>query len=134
MLSEHDFEKKRKKFLAFGIVFIVLGFILFFAGPILAFLKHPVYGLLSMGGIIFLVPGFIMLTMGIQKPLAEFVAQSAGPIAVESANIYGKKVAKSMAEGIKEGFDENSEIFCKYCGNYIDADSEYCKYCGKKVK
>ena len=38
---------------------------------------------------------------------------------------------KITANAIKEGFT-GSSVFCKHCGNEIDADSKYCKNCGKE--
>lgn len=38
---------------------------------------------------------------------------------------------KTTAGAIKEGFTQN-KVFCKYCGNEIDADSKFCKKCGKE--
>ena len=38
---------------------------------------------------------------------------------------------KTMASAIKDGFNQ-SNIFCKYCGCKIDADSKFCKKCGKE--
>ena len=38
---------------------------------------------------------------------------------------------KTAAGEIKEGFTQSS-MFCKHCGNKIDADSNFCKKCGRK--
>ena len=134
LMSEEEHRKKRKKFTILGILFIILGFSLFLGGPICAFLIHPIFGLISMVGVLFLFPGFIMLSLGTHRAVASFVAQSAGPVGVEAAHNYGKPIAKEMAEGVKDGLTgENSEIYCKYCGNLIDSDSEFCKFCGKKL-
>lgn len=134
LMSEQEHAKKRKKFTILGIIFIILGFGLFFAGPICAFMVHPIFGLISMAGIIFLVPGFMMLSLGTQRALAAYTAQSAGPVAVEAAHDFGRPVAREMASGVNDGLTgENAEIYCKYCGNRIDADSDFCKYCGKKI-
>jgi len=134
LMSEEEHKKKRKKFTILGIIFIILGFGLFFAGPICAFTIHPIFGLISMAGIIFLVPGFMMLSLGTQRALAAYQAQSVGPVAVESAHDFGRPMAKEMTSGVKDGLTgENSEMYCKYCGNLIDGDSDFCKYCGKKL-
>ncbi len=134
LMSEQEHAKKRKKFTVLGIIFIILGFGLFFAGPICAFTIHPMFGLISMSAFLFIVPGFIMLSLGTQRALAAFTAQSAGPVAVESAHDFGRPIAKEMTSGVKDGLTgENSEMYCKYCGNLIDGDSDFCKYCGKKL-
>lgn len=134
LMDEKEHAKKRKLFTILGIIFIILGFGLFFAGPICAFMVHPILGMISMAGILFLVPGFMMLSLGTQRALAAYTAQSAGPVTVESAHDFGRPIVKEMAEGVKDGLSgENSEIYCKYCGNRIDSDSDFCKYCGKKL-
>ena len=133
-ISEEQYKKKAKKFTIIGIFLIVLGFSAFFAGPICAFMIHPIYGLISMGGILLLAPGFILLSLGTQRKLAAFQAQSMGPVAVDASKMYGRQVAKEMAGGAMEGINEEKQVYCKYCGNEIDEDSEFCKYCGKKLK
>lgn len=46
-----------------------------------------------------------------------------------TADITSEAITK-VAQSIKEGFEES--IYCKYCGEKIDADSIYCSKCGKK--
>lgn len=134
LMDEKTHAKKRKKFTILGIIFIILGFGMFFAGPICAFMVHPMLGMISMAGILFLVPGFMLLSLGTHRALSSFVAQSAGPVAVESAHEFGRPVAREMASGVNDGLNDlNTEIYCKYCGNLIDSDSDFCKYCGKKL-
>ena len=51
----------------------------------------------------------------------------------KSANI-NKEAVKTIAHAVKEGFfEEDSSIYCKYCGSSIDSDSKFCKYCGKEL-
>ena len=135
MMSEEQFAKKRVLFTVFGIILVIIGFGLFITGPILAFITriYPLF-VLSFAGIFFLFPGTVLVSLGTHRSFAAFAAQSVGPVAVESSQKYGKKVAKEMARGVKEGFfEEDNQIYCKYCGQEIDEDSEFCKYCGKKL-
>ena len=45
----------------------------------------------------------------------------------------GTKIrTKAFAEGLKEGFSDEETIYCKHCGEVIDADSTFCKKCGKQ--
>ena len=134
LMSEEDFKKKQKKFTILGIILIILGFSLFFAGPILTIITNKFYlFFLSFLGVIMFVPGFLLLSLGTQRKLAAYQAQAVGPVSVDVSEKYGKEVVKNMAEGVKEAFDEKSEyVYCKYCGEKIDKDSEFCKYCGKK--
>lgn len=74
-----------------------------------------------------------MLSLGSARAVASFTAQSVGPVAVNAAHKYGRPIAREVASGIKDGLTgKNSEMYCKYCGNIIDEDSDFCKYCGKK--
>lgn len=47
-----------------------------------------------------------------------------------SADISANSI-KTVARSIKEGLKD--EIYCKHCGNAIDADSKFCKHCGKRL-
>ena len=134
MMSEEEFKKKSKKLTILGIFLVIIGFSCFIAGPILFITTHLFYlGFVSFLGVFILFPGFICLSLGTHRKMAAFVAQSAGPVGVEAAHNYGRPIAREMAAGIHDGLSgENSEIYCKYCGNRIDADSDFCKYCGKK--
>lgn len=38
-----------------------------------------------------------------------------------------KTVAKAIKDGVK------GEIYCKHCGNAVEADSKFCKHCGKRL-
>ena len=56
----------------------------------------------------------------------------------EKLKYLSKKNAEINASGveitaraIKKGFGK-SDIYCKYCGSTIDADSRFCKNCGKE--
>ena len=135
LMSEEEHAKKRKRFTILGIIFLIIGFGLFFGAPISSFLTGNFFlMLIAMPAFIFIVPGFIMLSLGTTRAMAAFQAQSVGPVAVKSAHDFGRPIAKEMASGIKDGLTgENSEIYCKHCGNRIDEDSQFCKYCGRKL-
>ena len=134
-INEQEHAKKRKLFTIFGIVFVILGFGFFIGGPIAAFITGKFYlGFIAFLCVFLLFPGFIMLSLGTMRAMTQFTAQSVGPVGVEAAHNYGRPIAREMASGLKDGFTgENSEMYCKYCGNLIDADSDFCKYCGKKL-
>lgn len=50
----------------------------------------------------------------------------------KSADIQ-KGAIRSMAGSVKEGFTQESKIYCKYCGASIDSDSVFCNKCGKQL-
>ena len=65
----------------------------------------------------------------IKKNNEEIMTETAN----KTANI-NKDAVKTKANAIKEGFSEdNSVIYCKYCGNSIDSASKFCKHCGKEL-
>lgn len=64
--------------------------------------------------------------------MAPTVAQVSSEITKQVAPTYGI-AAKEIAKGIKEGLKEDNVIFCKHCGEPIDADSTFCKKCGKQL-
>ena len=134
-MNEQDFKKKMKKFTILGIILVILGFACFIGGPIIIMTTHLFYlFFISFLGVFMLVPGFILLSLGTQRKMLAYQAQSTGPVAVEATERYGAPAAKEMTKAVKEGLTEDKEeIFCKFCGNRIDADSEFCKFCGKKL-
>ena len=132
--NEQEHAKKRKRFTIFGIILIILGFCCFIGGPIAAFMTRKFYlGFIAFIGVFLLFPGFVLFSLGTMRALSKYTSESVGPVAVNAAHNYGRPIAREMASGIKDGLTgENSEMYCKYCGNLIDEDSEFCKYCGKK--
>ena len=134
LMDEKEHAKKRKKFTILGIIFIILGFSCFIGGPISAMMTGKFYlFFISFAGVFLLFPGFLMLALGTSRAMAAFQAQSVGPVATQAAHDFGRPVAREMASGVNDGLTgENAEIYCKYCGNRIDADSDFCKYCGRK--
>ena len=54
-------------------------------------------------------------------------------IASTNAEIHSDAV-KTMANAVKEGFEnaDSPTVYCKHCGEKIDADSRFCKACGKE--
>lgn len=52
-------------------------------------------------------------------------------ISTDMANAT-KEGIKTTTRAIKEGFEEDKGIYCKYCGSKIDEDSKFCKNCGKE--
>ena len=52
---------------------------------------------------------------------------------IASGGIF--KSAKAFAKGFKSGFGDakgQADVYCKYCGASIDADSVFCKKCGRQ--
>ena len=52
-------------------------------------------------------------------------------IANKQAEI-NKDAIKITASAIRDGFKNESTMFCKHCGSVIDVDSRFCKTCGKE--
>lgn len=42
-----------------------------------------------------------------------------------------KDAVKTTFSAIREGLEGDATMFCKHCGESIDADSKFCKKCGK---
>lgn len=64
------------------------------------------------------------------------ISQQSGEISALGA----KEVAKSVTKGVMEEVQPDNnladkkekQIFCKHCGQKIDADSKFCSHCGKE--
>lgn len=50
----------------------------------------------------------------------------------ETADIH-KDAVETIMHSVKNGLSDNDKVFCKYCGEQIDADSTFCKKCGRKI-
>ena len=50
----------------------------------------------------------------------------------KTADIH-KDAVKTIVHSAKEGWSDDSTIFCKHCGAQIDVDSTFCKKCGKQL-
>ena len=72
------------------------------------------------------------------KAVKHMVDESKGDlesISTTMADVTKKGIktrTKAVTEGIKEGFSEEETMYCKHCGETIDADSAFCKKCGKE--
>ena len=51
-------------------------------------------------------------------------------IITNNAEIHSEAIT-TTAKAVKSGLNET--MFCKYCGQKVDVDSQFCKYCGKKL-
>ena len=52
-------------------------------------------------------------------------------ISSKGADIASDGITKTV-RAIKKGMTEDSDVYCKHCGESIDNDSTFCKACGKK--
>lgn len=53
-------------------------------------------------------------------------------ISTDMANAT-KEGIETTTRAIRRGLTEDKEIYCKYCGARIDADSKFCKSCGRQL-
>ena len=85
--------------------------------------------------------GFSGLITGFKPEISKFSIKSAKYIQEQnkeelqhlmktSAEI-GAEAVTTTAHAASEGLRKT--IYCKHCGNEVDADSQFCKYCGKKL-
>lgn len=52
-------------------------------------------------------------------------------IANTASDIATPNITKTV-RAIKAGLKFQEQMYCKYCGAFIDSDSNFCKSCGKK--
>lgn len=81
------------------------------------------------------------LTIGFKPEISKMNAKSIKYVQEENKNDL-KDIATSHAEIHSEAISNtvntikdsiNDTMFCKHCGEKIDANSTFCKYCGKKL-
>lgn len=65
------------------------------------------------------------------KSVVEETKEDLESISTNMAN-SSKEGVEITARAIKNGFTEENDIYCKYCGSKIDSDSKFCKKCGKE--
>lgn len=51
-------------------------------------------------------------------------------IITKNAEIHSEAITNT-AKAVKSGLNET--MYCKYCGEKIDIDSQFCKHCGNKL-
>ena len=73
---------------------------------------------------------FFAHQMKAQKYMLEENEEMLKDINRKTANI-SKDGIEITARAVKKGFSGET-IYCKHCGNSIDADSKFCKVCGKE--
>ena len=66
-------------------------------------------------------------TINSKKKILDENEETLKDISDRSADI-NKGAVKKYVKSIKEGLEDS--IYCKHCGEMIDADSKYCKKCG----
>ena len=100
------------------------------------FIIIPIFSLLFMIMVFVLIfspkarSKFMSNQIKAQKEVLKYSENDLKEISDMKANI-DKGYYKNIAGAVKEGLTENN-IYCKYCGESIDGDSEFCKYCGKE--
>lgn len=143
--------KEPKHFL----VMRIIGFILFLVGIVLIVLactvlsahpfddtffpKEPNFAALIVGifsiviSLVLIINGFAPKFAKLNAKGARYIQQEtkddAKEIASTGADIASEAVTKT-AKAIKKGLKDT--MFCKHCGQEIDANSKFCKYCGKE--
>lgn len=71
------------------------------------------------------------MSVNIRKNVLDANEDTMRDMATREANI-NKDAVETTARAIRNGFVVES-VYCKHCGNAIDADSEFCKKCGKEL-
>ena len=51
-------------------------------------------------------------------------------IITKNAEIHSEAITNT-AKAVKSGLNET--MYCRYCGEKIDIDSQFCKHCGNKL-
>lgn len=115
-----------------GFIFVFIGFSNF------EITKFMIGGFLGTFGIFI---GVSCLTIGFRPEISKMSTKSTRYIQKEnqedltdiantSADISKGAITKT-ARAIKEGFADD-KMYCKHCGELIDADSKFCNKCGKE--
>ena len=119
-------------------VFIIIMVALFLAFVILmimAFKPSSIEKKLSknMGHMDGMMGSMMKNMLEVEKQILEENEEDLRNINKKSAEIESDGL-EIKARAIKKGLvgDEGQTIFCRHCGQQIEADSKFCKYCGKE--
>ena len=124
--------------LIFGLLLMIAGGIMFAIG--LTNYNYPgllIAGVLSfqLGLVLFIYgisPYTLKIKSKIDKESIDYAKEDVGDVASTTADTLSPATTK-LAKAIKEGLgNDDPQIFCKHCGNSIDADSKFCNKCGKE--
>ena len=143
-LNEEKFQKTNKKVNAIGIILLTVGGLTLIGiiigalgGFIDPYSKYgPICGVLGVLSFGLFGIGILCFNSSHSRQMSAYMMQQHMPLSQE----YMKKMsptmgtaAKEIAKGVKEGLADDNAVFCKHCGEKIDADSTFCKKCGKQL-
>ena len=137
-MENENKDKKNKPPIIF-LIFKIIGLGLIIGGIIVLILMRDSFsggmfpGLPMIGfGIVItiwgLIPNINKLSIKTTKYLQEEHKEDLTDIANTSADISSEAVTKTT-KAVKKGLKDT--MYCKHCGEQIDADSKFCKSCGK---
>ena len=136
-LNEEKFQKTNKKVNGVGMILLIIGGIMLVGGLVMSFGFHKLqFGIFSVIGLALVGFGGQAKLLGNARNIQAYMTQQGMPIAQEGMKKMAPTAgvaAKEIAKGIKEGLKEDNVIYCKHCGEPIDADSTFCKKCGKQL-
>lgn len=75
------------------------------------------------------LPNIQKTSIEIMKYTQEENKQDLKDISNNSAEISGEAIT-NVVKAVKNGFED--KMFCKHCGEKIDANSKFCNHCGKE--
>ena len=116
----------------FGIIQLVSGFGEFEDNSFVIWMFMMPFGLFlgSMGIVIGFRPEITKQSIKANKYFQDGNKEELKEIMSTAAKINSEAVTIT-AQAVQEGLKET--MYCKYCGQKIDVDSQFCKHCGQKL-
>lgn len=129
-------ENKKNKLPIIFLIFKIIGLGLIIGAVVLLIISEgdylfPSLPMIGFGIVITLwglIPNINKLSIKTTKYLQEEHKEDLTDIANTSADISSEAVTKTT-KAVKKGLKDT--MYCKHCGEQIDADSKFCKSCGK---
>lgn len=78
-----------------------------------------------------LLPEISKISVRTQKYIQNENKEDLTDIANTAAEIHANAVT-TISHAAAKGFAQENTVFCKECGEKIDADSKFCRHCGTK--
>ena len=77
------------------------------------------------------MPQIAKLNANLRKETLDHAGKDLGEAASQTVDVLAPSITKTVG-AVKKGMGPQEQIYCKYCGTTIDADSRFCKYCSRE--
>lgn len=136
MSNKHlkDNPKARKVFRILGLTLTLIGGLCLLIGLVDFFSNSfPSIFWINFLGMFILFPGLVCLGFGYQGAVARYQAGEIAPIAKDATNYMLDGTREELVKTINQVTNNKKKIYCPYCQEDLEVDSNFCNHCGHKL-